>query len=100
MQILRDALMLGCGREYEARKTANMLASTQACEAAEEECEAVLEREQSGTLPSTGNAPFVCHLPGSTSVYEVCFKPSSAGSLAPCPPQESRRRRSTALGCY
>ena len=71
MQILRDALMLGCGREYEARKTANMLASTQACEAAEEECEAVLEREQSGTLPSTGESPFVCLLPGGTS---VCVK--------------------------
>ena len=67
-QILRDALVLGCGREYEARKTANMLASTQACEAAEEECEAVLEREQSGTLPSTGEPPLTGLLPGSKSV--------------------------------
>ena len=55
-QILRDTLKLGCSREHEARRTANMLQSTQACEAAEVECEAVLEREQSGTLPSTGRA--------------------------------------------
>ena len=54
MQILRDALVLGCGREHDARQTANMLASTRACETGEEECEAVLEQEQSGTLPSTG----------------------------------------------
>lgn len=63
MQILRDALMLGCSREHEARKTANMLQSTQACEAAEEACESVLEREQSGTLPSTGEAQSqMCYL--------------------------------------
>jgi hypothetical protein len=54
LQILRDALVLGCGREHDARRTANMLASTRACETGEEECEAVLEQEQSGTLPSTG----------------------------------------------
>ncbi len=54
MQILRDTLKLGCSREHEARRTSNMLKSTQACEAAEVECESVLEREQSGTLPSTG----------------------------------------------
>ena len=98
-QILRDALMLGCGREYEARKTANMLASTQACEAAEEECEAVLEREQSGTLPSTGKSPVVGPLPGSTSVYELCLGLQAQAVWHPVLPQKSRRGGSTASGC-
>ena len=53
-QVLRDALVAGCAREWEARRTANMLASARGCEAAEEACEAVLEHEQSGALPSTG----------------------------------------------
>jgi hypothetical protein len=54
MQGLRDALVAGCEREREARRTANMLASARACEDAEEACEAVLEQQQSGALPSTG----------------------------------------------
>jgi hypothetical protein len=55
-QALREALVAGCKREFEARRTANMLQSARVCEAAEEECEAVLEREQSVPLPSTGAA--------------------------------------------
>ena len=51
--------MAGCTREYEARRTANMLQSSQVCERAEIECENVLEREQSGMLPSTG--ALSCH---------------------------------------
>ena len=76
--------MLGCGREYEARKTANMLASTQACEAAEEECEAVLEREQSGTLPSTGDPPPAGLLPASKGVRTGLWalKRRQSGALA------------------
>ncbi|KAK9908714.1 hypothetical protein WJX75_001863 [Coccomyxa subellipsoidea] len=54
LQTLRDALLAGCAREWEARKTANMLRSAHVCEAAEEACETVLEREQFGALPSTG----------------------------------------------
>ncbi len=54
VQVLRDALVAGCAREWEARRTANMLASARGCEAAEEACETVLEHEQSGALPSTG----------------------------------------------
>lgn len=56
-QVLRDALVAGCSREWEARRTANTLASAKVCEAAEEACEAVLEHEQSGVLPSTGAHP-------------------------------------------
>ncbi|CAL8460728.1 g259 [Coccomyxa elongata] len=54
LEVLRDALVAGCAREWEARRTANMLASARGCEAAEEACETVLEHEQSGALPSTG----------------------------------------------
>ena len=54
LQILRDTLKRGCSREYEAQRTANMLQSTQACEAAEAECESMLEHDQSMTLQSTG----------------------------------------------
>lgn len=54
VQVLRDALVAGCTREYEARRTANMLQSAKVCEAAEEECESVLEHEQAVPLPSTG----------------------------------------------
>ena len=57
-QVLRDALVAGCAREWEARKTANMLRSARVCEAAEEACELVLENEQSGVLPSTGARAF------------------------------------------
>lgn len=66
-QTLRDALLAGCAREWEARKTANMLRSAHVCEAAEEACETVLEREQSGALPSTGAC--VIPLPRHAALY-------------------------------
>ena len=74
VQILRDTLKLGCSREHEARRTANMLQSTQACEAAEVECESVLEREQSGTLPSTGRAkaPDIWHMHQEGPLEQAC----------------------------
>ncbi|CAK0744999.1 hypothetical protein CVIRNUC_001589 [Coccomyxa viridis] len=91
LDILRDALMLGCGREYEARKTANMLASTQACEAAEEECEAVLEREQSGTLPSTGR--FKARFERCKARFEeICIGPARAGQQERMGRAERRER--------
>lgn len=65
-QVLRDALVAGCAREWEARRTANMLASARGCEAAEEACEAVLEHEQSGALPSTGA---LTRLPGLAQLH-------------------------------
>lgn len=37
-----------------ARETANNLKSTQACEAAEQQCEDILEEDQHMPLPSTG----------------------------------------------
>lgn len=54
--------MAGCAREWEARRTANMLRSAHVCEAAEEACESVLEHEQSGALPSTGASTSPPHM--------------------------------------
>ena len=70
-----------------------MLASTQACEAAEEECEAVLEREQSGTLPSTGRPPSVGPHSGSRSAWTVpwAFRRMQSGYLSSPRKQEKEK---------
>ncbi|CAL5219282.1 g1085 [Coccomyxa viridis] len=91
LNILRDTLKLGCSREHEARRTSNMLKSTQACEAAEVECESVLEREQSGTLPSTGR--FQARFERCRARFEdVCIGPARAGQEERLGRAEKRER--------
>lgn len=51
---LRDVLIALIHKEHGARQTANTLKSSQACEAAEQQCEDILEADQHMALPSTG----------------------------------------------
>lgn len=54
VQTLREVLEAALKRELETRETANTYESSRVCEAAEMECENVLEHEAAQKLPSTG----------------------------------------------